>query len=238
MIEWAKAEGLRIVEGQVLRENTAMLDMCRRLGFGIRNDPDDSTSRSSRCRSRRLRSPSGCERDALRGHPGLAHGATARSRDRCRELVVVALQPAHMLRQRRSMRGERLFLDGADRRGAAAAIRTASEAAVNPCRRAWPVRPRVEAGPDIVVGQQVTETDDRRFEFRIVKNVSYQRLTGKWIAPPAPDAASRCHSRELWLRGLARLKVVLFKTHGDSAAERIQAPGNPLSPLAESTGFH
>jgi acetyltransferase len=29
------------VEGQVLRENTTMLDMCRRLGFDIRNDPDD-----------------------------------------------------------------------------------------------------------------------------------------------------------------------------------------------------
>ncbi len=41
MIEWAKADGLRVVEGQVLRENTTMLDMCRRLGFSIRNDPDD-----------------------------------------------------------------------------------------------------------------------------------------------------------------------------------------------------
>jgi acetyltransferase len=42
MIEWAKAEGLRTVEGQVLRENTTMLEMCRRLGFEIRNDPHDS----------------------------------------------------------------------------------------------------------------------------------------------------------------------------------------------------
>ena len=41
MIEWAKADGLRVVEGQVLRENSTMLDMCRRLGFSIRNDPDD-----------------------------------------------------------------------------------------------------------------------------------------------------------------------------------------------------
>ncbi len=41
MIEWAKAEGLREVEGQVLRENTTMLDMCRDLGFSIRTDPDD-----------------------------------------------------------------------------------------------------------------------------------------------------------------------------------------------------
>jgi acetyltransferase len=41
MIEWAKAEGLHEVEGQVLRENTTMLDMCRSLGFSIRVDPDD-----------------------------------------------------------------------------------------------------------------------------------------------------------------------------------------------------
>ncbi len=41
MIEWAKAEGLHEVEGQVLRENTTMLEMCRSLGFSIRIDPDD-----------------------------------------------------------------------------------------------------------------------------------------------------------------------------------------------------
>jgi acetyltransferase len=41
MIEWAKVEGLREIEGQVLRENTTMLDMCRSLGFSIRTDPDD-----------------------------------------------------------------------------------------------------------------------------------------------------------------------------------------------------
>ena len=41
MVEWARAEGLRVVEGQVLRENTVMLDMCRRLGFAIRTDPND-----------------------------------------------------------------------------------------------------------------------------------------------------------------------------------------------------
>lgn len=42
MIEWAKADGLRVVEGQVLRENTVMLDLCRNLGFDIRTDPGDS----------------------------------------------------------------------------------------------------------------------------------------------------------------------------------------------------
>ncbi|MCB5175498.1 bifunctional acetate--CoA ligase family protein/GNAT family N-acetyltransferase [Microvirga lenta] len=41
MIEWAKVEGLREIEGQVLRENSTMLDMCRSLGFSIRTDPDD-----------------------------------------------------------------------------------------------------------------------------------------------------------------------------------------------------
>ncbi len=41
MIEWARAEGLSVVEGQVLRENTTMLDMCRSLGFDIRTDEED-----------------------------------------------------------------------------------------------------------------------------------------------------------------------------------------------------
>ncbi|TVR11967.1 MAG: GNAT family N-acetyltransferase [Salinarimonadaceae bacterium] len=41
MIEWAKAEGLSTIEGQVLSENTTMLEMCRDLGFESRSDPDD-----------------------------------------------------------------------------------------------------------------------------------------------------------------------------------------------------
>jgi acetyltransferase len=41
MIEWAKVEGLHEIEGQVLRENTTMLEMCRNLGFSIRSEPDD-----------------------------------------------------------------------------------------------------------------------------------------------------------------------------------------------------
>jgi acetyltransferase len=41
IIEYARAEGLRTVEGQVLNENTAMLAMCRELGFDIAPDPDD-----------------------------------------------------------------------------------------------------------------------------------------------------------------------------------------------------
>jgi acetyltransferase len=39
MIEYARAEGLKTVEGQVLSENTAMLAMCRELGFDIATDP-------------------------------------------------------------------------------------------------------------------------------------------------------------------------------------------------------
>lgn len=41
MIEYARWLGLNLVEGQVLRENTTMLAMCRRLGFDIRYDQDD-----------------------------------------------------------------------------------------------------------------------------------------------------------------------------------------------------
>lgn len=35
MIEYARAEGLGVVMGQVLRENSTMLAMCRELGFSI-----------------------------------------------------------------------------------------------------------------------------------------------------------------------------------------------------------
>ena len=43
MIEYAAWLGLSRVQGQVLRENSTMLDMCRRLGFSVRVDPEDST---------------------------------------------------------------------------------------------------------------------------------------------------------------------------------------------------
>lgn len=42
MIEWAKAEGLSTIEGQVLSQNTTMLEMCRDFGFDVRADPDDT----------------------------------------------------------------------------------------------------------------------------------------------------------------------------------------------------
>jgi acetyltransferase len=41
IIEYARSEGLKAVEGQVLSENATMLAMCRELGFEIRSDPQD-----------------------------------------------------------------------------------------------------------------------------------------------------------------------------------------------------
>lgn len=39
IIEYAKSEGLKHISGDVLHENTVMLDMCRSLGFEVVNDP-------------------------------------------------------------------------------------------------------------------------------------------------------------------------------------------------------
>jgi acetyltransferase len=39
IIEYAKSEGLKTISGDVLQENTAMLDMCRQLGFEVKPDP-------------------------------------------------------------------------------------------------------------------------------------------------------------------------------------------------------
>ncbi len=41
MIEYARAEGLESVHGEVLQENKTMLQMCRQLGFQITPDADD-----------------------------------------------------------------------------------------------------------------------------------------------------------------------------------------------------
>src|ERR1700719_5421773 len=43
MIEYARAEGLQSIRGQVLAENRTMLQMCRQLGFHIAPDPDDTS---------------------------------------------------------------------------------------------------------------------------------------------------------------------------------------------------
>jgi acetyltransferase len=41
IIEYARAEGLRVIRGQVLRENVTMLEMCRKLGFSVASDPQE-----------------------------------------------------------------------------------------------------------------------------------------------------------------------------------------------------
>jgi acetyltransferase len=41
IIEYARAEGIGAVEGQVLRGNTTMLEMCKELGFTVGPDPSD-----------------------------------------------------------------------------------------------------------------------------------------------------------------------------------------------------
>jgi RimJ/RimL family protein N-acetyltransferase len=41
IIEYAKSEGLKRISGQILQENTVMLNMCRELGFEIKTDPED-----------------------------------------------------------------------------------------------------------------------------------------------------------------------------------------------------
>ena len=43
MIDYARAMGLNVIEGQVLRENSTMLAMCRHLGFSVAADSDDPT---------------------------------------------------------------------------------------------------------------------------------------------------------------------------------------------------
>jgi acetyltransferase len=43
MIEVAHWLGLNVIEGQVLRENSTMLSMCRHLGFTVTADPEDAT---------------------------------------------------------------------------------------------------------------------------------------------------------------------------------------------------
>jgi acetyltransferase len=42
LIDYAATEGLKSLSGEVLRDNTTMLTMCRELGFGVVSDPKDS----------------------------------------------------------------------------------------------------------------------------------------------------------------------------------------------------
>ncbi|WP_291865770.1 bifunctional acetate--CoA ligase family protein/GNAT family N-acetyltransferase [Bradyrhizobium sp.] len=39
IIEYAKSEGLKVIAGDVLQENSVMLEMCRNLGFEVKADP-------------------------------------------------------------------------------------------------------------------------------------------------------------------------------------------------------
>lgn len=41
IIEWAKADGIEIVKGEVLRENRTMLKVCEALGFSVRTSHED-----------------------------------------------------------------------------------------------------------------------------------------------------------------------------------------------------
>jgi RimJ/RimL family protein N-acetyltransferase len=41
IIEYAKSEGLRRIDGQILKENSVMVKMCRELGFKVTTDTED-----------------------------------------------------------------------------------------------------------------------------------------------------------------------------------------------------
>lgn len=41
IIDYARVDGIETIKGEVLKENTTMLDMCQALGFTIRTSPDD-----------------------------------------------------------------------------------------------------------------------------------------------------------------------------------------------------
>lgn len=43
IIRYAAADGIETITGEVLKENTTMLEMCRSLGFSIRSTPDDDS---------------------------------------------------------------------------------------------------------------------------------------------------------------------------------------------------
>lgn len=43
MIEWAKADGIQAVKGEILRENRTMISMCEALGFSVKSSPDDES---------------------------------------------------------------------------------------------------------------------------------------------------------------------------------------------------
>jgi hypothetical protein len=44
IVEYAKSEGLKRISGQALQENSAMLNICRKLDFAAKSDAADHTS--------------------------------------------------------------------------------------------------------------------------------------------------------------------------------------------------
>lgn len=48
IIEWGRADGLTLIQSQVLAENGPMLELCRSLGFSVGVDPEDSSLRRVR----------------------------------------------------------------------------------------------------------------------------------------------------------------------------------------------
>jgi acetyltransferase len=48
IIRYGRSENLKRIEGQVLQENASMLDMCRKLGFEVGDDPSDYTVKLAR----------------------------------------------------------------------------------------------------------------------------------------------------------------------------------------------
>ena len=96
MIEWAKVEGLRVIEGQVLRENSTMLDMCRSLGFSIEIDPDDPDLRLVTLPVAAIEEP-GEPVPPARRRDGPPRGGPLHASQRCEISIVVAFEPADML---------------------------------------------------------------------------------------------------------------------------------------------
>jgi acetyltransferase len=45
MTRYAHSEGLKCIEGQILQENSTMIQMCREFGFEIGHDPEDESVR-------------------------------------------------------------------------------------------------------------------------------------------------------------------------------------------------
>jgi acetyltransferase len=63
IIEYAKSEGLKAISGDVLAENTVMLEMCRTLGFEVKTDPIEQNICNVKLSLQIDRDPGGRQRD-------------------------------------------------------------------------------------------------------------------------------------------------------------------------------